>query len=196
MARWCKGLAVGFSCMIDNLFRRSCQYREIFLSQSINQKWAKFFISKWVWIQFYIWAEIESSFIKCILEISVECNDEVELQHYLTFHSQQHRSSSAVLSTERAHSKMFHFFHNLLSSLSQDHMYQSLPFPFWTTVTHDSYFCSAFCILLPPSFIFQLFIYTLTVLQINNATLHYCRQILLIFPGMFLFQSFQVSHYF
>lgn len=71
----------------------------------------------------------------------------------------KHRHSSAFLSTEAAHSRRFHFFHNLISSLSQDHTYQSLSSAFWTTVTQVSCFCLTFCIFLPLSVIFQVVLF-------------------------------------
>lgn len=81
----------------------------------------------------------------------------------------QHRHSSAVLSTEVAHSRRFHFCHKLISSVSQDHTYQSLFSAFWITVTHVSYFCLAFCIFLPHSVIFQILLFV--DIKISNSTL-------------------------
>lgn len=89
----------------------------------------------------------------------------------------KHRHSSAFLSTEAAHSRRFHFFHNLISSLSWHHTYQSLSSAFWSTVTHVSCFCLTSCIFLPLSVIFQVLLFA--VPQV-------------IFPGIFLFQSFTV----
>lgn len=72
----------------------------------------------------------------------------------------QHRHSCAALSTQGALSGRFHFFQNLISSLSQEHTYQSLSSAFWTTVTHVSCFCLALCIFLPLSVTVQVLLFT------------------------------------
>lgn len=84
----------------------------------------------------------------------------------------QHRHSSAGPNTEGARSRMFQFFHNLISSLSRGQTYQSLSSAFWATVTYVSYFCLAFCMFLPHSFnLSHSVVHRHTVPEISNSAL-------------------------